>query len=145
MSTQEPDRVNTTSQTISWRVNSKLPVIQFLLEFRLSPLSGMKLLHQNESDILNLPGDGEDWVSLVVPYQPSPDCQSYLLRGLSPDTSYQVRNSVPRICHTWIYLTIQARIRTKTRTGISFHSDLLKFSTYSPWTSSTSPPTRLVR
>jgi len=94
----EPDRVNSSSQLLTWTGKSGLPIIQFLLDFRLSPVSGA----------------GEDWVSLVIPYQTSP--QSYLMRGLSPGTRYQ------------------SRIRTKTRNGISHYSNLLEFSTYSPWT-----------
>jgi len=94
----EPDRVNSSSQLLTWTGKSGLPIIQYLLEFRLSPMSGV----------------GEDWVSLVIPYQASP--QSYLMRGLSPGTTYQ------------------ARIRTKTRNGISHFSTLLKFTTYTPWT-----------
>ena len=94
----EPDRVNSSSQLLTWTGKSGLPIIQYLLEFRLSPLYGV----------------GEDWVSLVIPYQASP--QSYLLRGISPGTTYQ------------------ARIRTKTRNGISHFSSLLEFTTYTPWT-----------
>jgi len=95
---QERDRVNSSSQLLTWSGKSGLPIIQYLLEFRLSPVSG----------------DGEDWVSLVIPYQASP--QSYLMRGLSPGTSYQ------------------ARVRTKTRNGISYYSAIWEFTTYSPWT-----------
>ena len=88
----EPDRVKASAQLLTWTGKSGLPIIQYLLEFRLSPVSGV----------------GEDWVSLVIPYQASP--QSYLLRGISPGTSYQ------------------ARIRTKTRNGISHYSNLLEFT-----------------
>lgn len=106
----EPDGVNKTSQIISWNGDSKLPVIHFLLEFRLSPMSG----------------NGEDWVSLVVPYKHSTQCQSYLLRGLSPGTSYQ------------------AKVRTKTWAGISYFSPLLQFTTFSSWTTSEPITTRIL-
>ena len=45
-----------------------MPVIHFLMEFRLRPLAGA----------------GEDWVSLVIPYNAAASTQSYLLRGLTP-------------------------------------------------------------
>ena len=79
-----------------------MPIIHFLLEFRLSPLTGA----------------GEDWVSLVIPYDGQVRVQSYLLRGLTTATSYQ------------------ARIRTKTRHGISSYSPTWQFTTWSPWTTS---------
>ena len=44
-----------------------MPIIHFLMEFRLRPLSGL----------------GEDWVSLVIPFNPNTNVQSYLLRGLT--------------------------------------------------------------
>ena len=47
---------------------SQMPVIHFLMEFRLRPLAGA----------------GEDWVSLVIPYNAAASIQSYLLRGLTP-------------------------------------------------------------
>jgi len=94
----QQDRINSSSQLLTWSGGSVLPIIQYLLEFRLSPVSGV----------------GEDWVNLVIPYQTSP--QSYLLRGLSAGTRYQ------------------ARVRTKTRNGISYYSNILEFTTYSPWT-----------
>ena len=47
-----------------------MPVIHFLMEFRLRPLAGA----------------GEDWVSLVIPYNAAASTQSYLLRGLTPGT-----------------------------------------------------------
>ena len=47
---------------------SQMPVIHFLMEFRLRPLAGA----------------GEDWVSLVIPYNAAASTQSYLLRGLTP-------------------------------------------------------------
>ena len=47
-----------------------MPVIHFLMEFRLQPLAGA----------------GEDWVSLVIPYNSAASTQSYLLRGLTPGT-----------------------------------------------------------
>ena len=72
------------------------------MEFRLKPLAGA----------------GEDWVSLVIPYNPHSDIQSYLLRGLTTGTSYE------------------ARVRTKTRHGVSHYSDTWVFSTWSPWTTS---------
>jgi hypothetical protein len=92
------DRVSSSSQNLTWTGASGLPIIQYLLEFRLSPVSGV----------------GEDWVNLVIPFQASP--QSYLLRGLSEGTSYQ------------------ARVRTKTRHGLSYYSNILEFTTYSAWT-----------
>lgn len=49
---------------------SQMPVIHFLMEFRLRPLAGT----------------GEDWVSLVIPYNSASSTQSYLLRGLTPGT-----------------------------------------------------------
>ena len=52
----EPDRVNSSSQLLTWTGKSELPIIQFLLDFCLSPASGV----------------GEDWVSPVIPYQTSP-------------------------------------------------------------------------
>ena len=79
-----------------------MPIIHFLLEFRLSPLTGA----------------GEDWVSLVIPYDGQARVQSYLLRGLTTATSYQ------------------ARIRTRTRHGISSYSSTWQFTTWSPWTTS---------
>ena len=94
----QPDMQNETSQLLSWRGESRLPIIQFLLDFRLSPMSG----------------PGEDWVSLVIPYQKTE--QSYLIRGLSPGTRYE------------------ARLRTRTRHGKSAYSETVRFSTYSPWT-----------
>ena len=81
---------------------SRMPIIHFLLDFRLSPWTGA----------------GEDWVSLVIPYDGQARVQSYLLRGLTTATSYQ------------------ARIRTKTRHGISSYSTTWQFSTWSPWTTS---------
>ena len=51
---------------------SQMPVIHFLMEFRLRPLAGV----------------GEDWVSLVIPYNPATSTQSYLLRGLTPGTKH---------------------------------------------------------
>ena len=95
---EQPDSQNATSQLLSWRGESGLPIIQFLLDFRLSPMSG----------------PGEDWVSLVIPYQKKE--QSYLIRGLSPGTRYE------------------ARLRTRTRYGKSAYSETLRFNTYSPWT-----------
>ena len=82
--------------------DSRLPIIHFLLEFRLSPWAGA----------------GEDWVSLVIPYHGQARVQSYLLRGLTAATSYQ------------------ARIRTKTRHGVSSYSPTWQFTTWSPWTTS---------
>ena len=79
-----------------------MPIIHFLLEFRLSPWAGA----------------GEDWVSLVIPYQGQARVQSYLLRGLTAATSYQ------------------ARIRTKTRHGVSSYCPTWQFTTWSPWTTS---------
>jgi len=84
------DGVNQTSQLLSWTGESRMPIIHFLLEFRLSPLAGA----------------GEDWVSLVIPYDGQTRVQSYLLRGLTTATSYQ------------------ARIRTKTRHGVSSYSPI---------------------
>jgi len=94
------DGVNQTSQLLSWTGESRMPIIHFLLEFRLSPLAGA----------------GEDWVSLVIPYDGQTRVQSYLLRGLTTATSYQ------------------ARIRTKTRHGVSSYSPTWQFTTWSPWT-----------
>ena len=54
---------------------SRMPIIHFLLEFRLRPLTG----------------GGEDWVPLVIPYDSQATVQSYLLRGLTTATSYQAR------------------------------------------------------
>jgi len=96
------DRVNETSQLLTWTGSSKMPIIHFLMEFRLRPLSGL----------------GEDWVSLVIPFNPNTNVQSYLLRGLTSGTTYE------------------ARLRTKTRHGISHYSDTWQFSTWSPWTTS---------
>jgi len=96
------DRVNATSQLLSWTGSSQMPIIHFLMEFRLRPLAGL----------------GEDWVSLVIPYNAQTNVQSYLLRGLTPGTSYE------------------ARVRTKTRHGVSHYSDTWQFSTWSPWTTS---------
>jgi len=96
------DGVNETSQLLTWTGESRMPIIHFLLEFRLSPWTGA----------------GEDWVSLVIPYHGQARVQSYLLRGLTAATSYQ------------------ARIRTKTRHGISSYSPTWQFSTWSPWTTS---------
>ena len=81
---------------------SRMPIIHFLLEFRLQPLSGT----------------GEDWVSLVIPYNTRATIQQYLLRGLTSATSYE------------------ARIRTKTRHGVSHYSTTWQFTTWSPWTTS---------
>ena len=47
---------------------SQMAIIHFLMEFRLRPLAG----------------SGEDWVSLVIPYNSATRTQSYLLRGLTP-------------------------------------------------------------
>ena len=47
---------------------SQMAIIHFLMEFRLRPLAG----------------SGEDWVSLVIPYNSAASTQSYLLRGLTP-------------------------------------------------------------
>merc|ERR1712183_809848 len=96
------DGVNQTSQLLTWTGESRIPIIHFLLEFRLRPLTGA----------------GEDWVSLVIPYDSRARVQSYLLRGLTTATSYQ------------------ARIRTKTRHGISSYSPTWQFTTWSPWTTS---------
>jgi len=96
------DGVNRTSQLLTWTGESRMPIIHFLLEFRLRPLTGA----------------GEDWVSLVIPYDSRATVQSYLLRGLTTATSYQ------------------ARIRTKTRHGKSFYSPTWQFTTWSPWTTS---------
>jgi len=61
-----------------------------------------------------LSGVGEDWVEIVIPHQSNP-VQSYLLRGLASGTSYQ------------------ARLRTRTRSGLSSLSPTLTFTTWSPW------------
>ena len=53
---------------ICWSGESQMPIIHFLMEFRLRPLSGA----------------GEDWVSLVIPANSAADTQTYLLRGLTP-------------------------------------------------------------
>ena len=61
----------------SWPIESLLSQVthfldthmsHFLMEFRLRPLAGA----------------GEDWVSLVIPYNAAASTQSYLLRGLTP-------------------------------------------------------------
>jgi len=94
------DRVNETSQLLTWTGESQMPIIHFLMEFRLKPLAG----------------SGEDWVSLVIPFNPNSPVQSYLLQGLTTGTSYEVR------------------IRSKTRHGVSHYSHTWVFSTWSPWT-----------
>jgi len=96
------DGLNETEQLLSWTGESRMPIIHFLLEFRLQPLSGT----------------GEDWVSLVIPYNTRATIQQYLLRGLTSATSYE------------------ARIRTKTRHGVSHYSTTWQFTTWSPWTTS---------
>lgn len=100
------DGLNETSQLLTWTGESRMPIIHFLLEFRLRPLTGL----------------GEDWVSLVIPYNTKTTVQQYLLRGLTSATSYE------------------ARLRTKTRHGISHYSSTWQFSTWTSWTTS-SPPT----
>jgi len=94
------DRVNQTSQLLTWTGESQMAIIHFLMEFRLRPLAG----------------SGEDWVSLVIPYNSAVSTQSYLLRGLTPETSYE------------------ARLRSKTRHGVSHFSSTWVFSTWAPWT-----------
>ena len=47
---------------------SQLPIIHFLMEFRLRPVAGL----------------GEDWVSLVIPHRQGAELQTYLLQGLTP-------------------------------------------------------------
>ena len=47
---------------------SQLPIIHFLMEFRLQPVAGL----------------GEDWVSLVIPHRQGAELQTYLLQGLTP-------------------------------------------------------------
>ena len=61
-----------------------MPVIHFLMEFRLRPLAGA----------------GEDWVSLVIPYNAAASTQSYLLRGLTPGTLYFVNINLENISET---------------------------------------------
>ena len=51
-----------------------MAIIHFLMEFRLRPLAG----------------SGEDWVSLVIPFNSAVRTQSYLLRGLSPGTQHSI-------------------------------------------------------
>ena len=48
--------------------SSQLPIIHFLMEFRLRPVAGL----------------GEDWVSLVIPHRQGAELQTYLLQGLTP-------------------------------------------------------------
>ena len=49
----EQDRRNPNEQTLRWTGFSRLPIINYILEFRLKPVSG----------------SGEDWISLVVPFE----------------------------------------------------------------------------
>jgi len=58
-------------------------------------------------------GAGEDWISITVPSQEG--VQEYVLRGLNPGTEYQ------------------AKVRSRTRSGLSPASPTLSFSTYSPF------------
>ena len=51
--------------------SSQLPIIHFLMEFRLRPVAGL----------------GEDWVSLVIPHRQGAELQTYLLQGLTPGDS----------------------------------------------------------
>ena len=53
---------------------SQLPIIHFLMEFRLRPVAGL----------------GEDWVSLVIPHRQGAELQTYLLQGLTPGDSATV-------------------------------------------------------
>lgn len=119
-----------------------MPIIHFLMEFRLRPLSGL----------------GEDWVSLVIPFNPNTNVQSYLLRGLTSGikTNFMFSCTLQKDwrvldCKQFIQTnflpktndvgaipgtTYEARLRTKTRHGISHYSDTWQFSTWSPWTTS---------
>ena len=63
--------------------SSKMPIIHFLMEFRLRPLSGL----------------GEDWVSLVIPFNPNTNIQSYLLRGLTSGINSIFENEFPLQSH----------------------------------------------
>ena len=56
-----------------------MAIIHFLMEFRLRPLAG----------------SGEDWVSLVIPYNSAVSTQSYLLRGLTPGTQHSIGEIQP--------------------------------------------------
>jgi hypothetical protein len=51
--TEPSPTATTTSQVLEWRGVSKLPIINYQLEVRLRPEEG----------------PGEDWLSIVVPYQ----------------------------------------------------------------------------
>jgi len=73
--TAKKDGINQTSQLLSWTGSSQLPIIHFLMEFRLRPVAGL----------------GEDWVSLVIPHRQGAELQTYLLQGLTPGTSYEAR------------------------------------------------------
>ena len=52
----EQDRISPSQQTLRWTGYSRLPIINYILEFRLKPVSG----------------SGEDWISLVVPFEVNP-------------------------------------------------------------------------
>ena len=68
---------------------SQMAIIHFLMEFRLRPLAG----------------SGEDWVSLVIPYNSAASTQSYLLRGLTPGVIFvkfnleDISTLSPLFCH----------------------------------------------
>ena len=96
--TSPPGPANRTSWLLTWHASSLLPIIQHLLTFRRAPLSGQ----------------GEDWVSLVIPHH-GHNQQSYLLRGLTEGTTYQ------------------ARLVTRTRAGLSHFSLVQHFTTWSLW------------
>ena len=113
---------------LQWTGHSTLPIINYILEFRLKPVSG----------------GGEDWISIIVPYEVNhlsviciqsifqglifelmsryfqSETQSYTLRGLHGGTEYE------------------ARVRSRTRLGTSPHSSTLTFSTFSQYVVPTS-------
>ena len=65
---------NSNVKTFCVTGESQMAIIHFLMEFRLRPLAG----------------SGEDWVSLVIPFNSAVRTQSYLLRGLSPGTQHSI-------------------------------------------------------
>lgn len=72
--------------------SSQLPIIHFLMEFRLRPVAGL----------------GEDWVSLVIPHRQGAELQTYLLQGLTPgDTA----TGPPVQCSVRIYCSIRFILR----------------------------------
>jgi len=109
-----PSGMNSSQQELSWEVTSPSIIINYEVKLRRGAVSG----------------PGEDWVSVHVPASadtfssPQTRTESYLLRGLEMGTRYQVK------------------VRARNKFGYSLSSEVLTFSTYSPYTTTSPPPTR---